>query len=194
MTTPSQNQPGSSTSPGSTSGATGTDSGQPGAGAQRLADEAKAQSRAEIDRARESTAHKAETLAESARAAAAALERDDIGHLSQYVSDMADGMTRFADGLRHKSGDEIARDVGRIARENPALFIAGSVAIGFGLSRFARASSRHGPHAMVPADEARTGLDSVGGRTPQGDDTVYSAGVLHDGPADTDSRDKGGMH
>lgn len=208
MTTPPQNQTdsmssASSTSAGSAGGPTAGDGGSTRASAERLAEDAKTRTRAELDRARDTAARKAETLAESARAAADALGRDDIGHLSQYVSNMADGMTRFADGLRHKSGDEIARDIGRMARENPALFIAGGVAIGFGLSRFARASQHHS-HAMVPADEARTDLGFAEGRSTTADDrTVYSTGSLGSGDTsgdmsgdtlDTGFRDKGGMH
>jgi hypothetical protein len=54
---------------------------------------------------------------------------------------MADGLRRLSDGLREKSADEILRDVRRVARENPTLFIAGSIAVGFGIARFARASA-----------------------------------------------------
>lgn len=203
MTTPPQNQTdsmssASSTSAGSSGGSTTGDGGSTRASAERLAEDAKTQTRAELDRARDTAARKAETLAESARAAADALGRDDIGHLSQYVSSMADGMTRFADGLRHKSGDEIARDIGRMARENPALFIAGGVAIGFGLSRFARAS-QHRSHAMVPADEARSDLGLAEGHTTADDRTVYSTGSLDSSNTSGDTldagfRDKGGMH
>lgn len=91
--------------------------------------------------ARTTAAENLEKLAGSAKAAATQLERDDVGHISQYVSDLAEGMTRFSGSLREKSGDEILRDVSRLARENPALFVTGSVAIGFALTRFARASS-----------------------------------------------------
>src|SRR5690606_28350087 len=38
--------------------------------------------------------------------------------------------------------DDIARDVREVAQRNPALFLLGSVAVGLGLSRFAKASGR----------------------------------------------------
>lgn len=197
MTTPPQNETGFGSSTSSTSSGSAQDPGGPESEqsrSKRMADEAKTRTKAEVDRARDSAAHKADTLAESARAAADALGRDDIGHMSEYVSKLADGMSRFADGLRHKSGDEIARDVGRMARENQALFVAGSVAIGFGLSRFARAS-QHRSHAMVPADEARPGAGFAQEHTPTGESTVYSTGSLDtSSAAGIDSRDKGGIH
>lgn len=193
MTTPPQNQAGA-TAGGArgSAGSSGSNGERTKADAKRLADDAKAQAKAGADKARDTAAHKAETLADSARAAARALEGDDIGHLSQYVSDLADGMTRFAHGLRNKSGDEIAHDIGRIARENPALFVAGSVAVGFGLSRFARAS-RHESHALVPQADARPGIDLAQGRTTT-DHTVYRAGSLHESDAPAGSRSKGGTH
>ena len=61
--------------------------------------------------------------------------------MSHYVSDIAQSMVDLADNLRGKSVDELVGEVNRLARNNPGLFIAGSVALGFGLTRFARASS-----------------------------------------------------
>jgi len=57
------------------------------------------------------------------------------------VSDIAQSMVDLADNLRGKSVDELVGEVNRLARNNPGLFIAGSVALGFGLTRFARPSS-----------------------------------------------------
>lgn len=51
-------------------------------------------------------------------------------------------MVRFADDLRGRNVDELVGDLNRMARNNPGLFIAGSIALGFGLTRFAKASGR----------------------------------------------------
>ena len=110
--------------------------------ARHLGEEARAKGREELEGLRGTAADNLEKLAEGAQAAASTLQHDDVGHLSEYVSDMATRMTSFSSTLRTKSGDEILRDVSRMARENPALFVTGSVAIGFGLARFARASQK----------------------------------------------------
>lgn len=107
-----------------------------------LGEQAKAEGKARVADARRTAADKVDTLADSAQAAAAQLRDDDIGHLSEYVSSLADSMTRLSSTLRDKSGDEVLRDIGRLARENPALFVTGGVAVGFGLARFARASEK----------------------------------------------------
>ncbi|EWC40958.1 hypothetical protein [Stutzerimonas stutzeri] len=109
--------------------------------AKEAGEQIKNQGKAQLDSYRGSAADELEKVAQSAKAAAAELESQDRAGLSHYVSDMAQGMVDFADNMRSKSVDELVGEVSRLARNNPALFIAGSVALGFGLTRFARASS-----------------------------------------------------
>lgn len=139
MTTPSQNPSGTQAS-GATS-RSGTNGGNLKDSASQLAEQAKSEGKRHVETARKSTADSVEKLARSAKAAASELQQDDIGHLSQYIANMADGMTSFASRMRDKSGEEMAQELGRLARENPALFVTGSVALGFGLARFARAKT-----------------------------------------------------
>ncbi len=101
----------------------------------------KNQGKAQLDSYRGTAADELEKVAQSAKAAAAELENQDSTGLSHYVSDIAQSMVDLADNLRGKSVDELVGEVNRLARNNPGLFIAGSVALGFGLTRFARASS-----------------------------------------------------
>ena len=110
-------------------------------------------------RLRETAAGNVDRLAESVQAAASRLAQDDVGHMSQYISNLADGMGRLSGSLRDKSGDELLREVGRLARENPALFVTGSIAIGFGLGRFARASQR--PSQSGQLDDSGTNADGT---------------------------------
>lgn len=110
--------------------------------ARQATDEAKHAGKDQLERYRGTGADELARVAQSVKAAASDLERDRPG-LSRYVANMANGMERIADDLRGKSVDELFRDVNRLARQNPGLFIAGSVALGFGLMRFAKASSQH---------------------------------------------------
>jgi hypothetical protein len=139
MTTPSQNPSGTQTS-GTTSG-NGTNGGNLKDSASQLAEQAKSEGKRHVETARQTTVDSVEKLARSAKAAASELQQDDVGHLSQYISNMADGMTRLASRMRDKNGEEIAQELGRVARESPALFVTGSIALGFGLARFARAKT-----------------------------------------------------
>lgn len=161
---PPTGQPGIGATP-----ATPGTSHQAGHGGDQLADQAAAEGRERVQQARETAAGKVDTLADSVKAAAEKLGDDDIGHLSQYVSDLAERLGQMSRNLREKSGDELLRDVSRMARENPALFIAGGVAIGVGISRFARASgSPRGSGTHDDSASHRTGSGGYAGASVAG--------------------------
>lgn len=211
MITPQQNQYGQNATGTGGDAARGNNEELKGS-ARELGEQAKAEGKARIADARRTAADKVETLADSADAAAAQLRRDDIGHLSEYVADLADSMTRFSSNLREKSGDEMLREVSRLAQEKPALFLTGSVAIGFGLARFARSSEQrrlqadtqsYSPpeHPMVPESDTTTYTSAPGavrgtqgasdGRDANsGDEAPPDAGQPGGNPADR----PGGIH
>lgn len=93
---------------------------------------------------RDHAAEELETFKHATDAAAEALAKDDHEGLSHYVHEMSSTIGELAENLRHKSVDELVHDVEGLARKNPALFITGSIALGLGISRFAKArGSRH---------------------------------------------------
>lgn len=115
---------------------------------QHLQDDAKAalesakeHGTAQFEQYRDTAAEQINALAQGAQSAAQQMEGSDTLGLSHYVTDIAQNMATLADNLRGKSADELLQQAGRLARDNPALFLTGSVALGFGLSRFLRASS-----------------------------------------------------
>lgn len=153
--------------------------------ARHLADEAREEGKARANQARDAAADNIDKLAEGARAAASELEDDDAGQLSEYVSEAAERMSELSGSLREKSVDELMGDLTRFARDQPAMFLSGSVAIGFGLARFARASgSRKGTRrfnaggspvegrssgSRPPGAEASSAGSSAGSVTPSSD-------------------------
>ncbi|MFC0677815.1 hypothetical protein ACFFGH_08185 [Lysobacter korlensis] len=139
MTTPSQNPSGTQASNAtSRGGQNGVDLKET---ASQLADQAKSEGKKHVETARQTTAESVEKLGRSVKAAASELKQDDIGNLSQYLTNFADGLNNFASRMREKSGEDIASEITRMARENPTLFVTGSLVIGFGLARFARAKT-----------------------------------------------------
>ncbi len=60
--------------------------------------------------------------------------------LADYATRLSSQLNEVSSRLRSRNVDELADDVRRLAERNPALFLLGSVAIGIGLSRFAKAS------------------------------------------------------
>lgn len=207
MTTPQQpplqNQHRGQTASGSASDAGRGDGSDLKHSAHDLGEQAKTEGKARVADARRTAADKVDTLADSAQAAAAQLRDDDIGHLSEYVSSLADSMTRLSSSLREKSGDEVLRDIGRLARENPALFVTGGVAVGFGLARFARASEkrrmRQETDDVYSAREYPVPMEGAGAHrdTTAATGTVYTSapGAIGDngtsGSSDSAGQDRG---
>lgn len=105
--------------------------------------DAKQQGTEQYAQLRDLATEQIDSLVESAQSAASALEGKDSLGLSQYLGQLATGLGSFADQVRDQSAEALLHKGAQLARDNPALFLAGSVAIGFGLSRFLRASASH---------------------------------------------------
>ncbi len=121
--------------------------------ASSAAEEAKRRGRDAADRAKEEAADRAEQFASTLESTAEELETTDGGEmLSGYGRSMAELMRRLAGGLREHEIEEFAGQLATFARRNPASFLAGSVAIGFGVSRFLKATSER-PHDEYGYDD-----------------------------------------
>jgi hypothetical protein len=90
---------------------------------------------------RDTAADQIEALAQGTKSFVSELEDKDTLGMSDYLVDMAESMSGLAGNLRGKSAEQLLHDGADLARNNPALFIAGSIALGFGLSRFLKAGS-----------------------------------------------------
>lgn len=102
---------------------------------------AREQADAQFGQYRDTAADQIEALAKGAKSIVSELESKDTLGMSDYLADMAESMTGLAGNLRGKSAEQLLHDGADLARSNPALFIAGSIALGFGLSRFLKAGS-----------------------------------------------------
>jgi hypothetical protein len=101
--------------------------------------DAKQQADAQFGQYRDTAADQIEALAKGAKSVVSELESKDTFGMSDYLADMAESMSGLAGNLRGKSAEQLLHDGADLARNNPALFIAGSIALGFGLSRFLKA-------------------------------------------------------
>lgn len=104
----------------------------------------------------------AETLAGAIDSAADHLDQEDHP-LGVYARDAAQQLSSFADSVSNKSLEELASDTRRLARENPAMFLLGSVALGVAGGRFFSASDRRGQDDYVDGRNAsRDARDTQG--------------------------------
>jgi X-X-X-Leu-X-X-Gly heptad repeat protein len=85
-------------------------------------------------------------LADGAQRVAAAVERtaeelegEGDGALSGVGHSVASLMRQLSGGLRDRDVAQFAGELGALARRNPGVFLAGSVALGFGIARFFKA-------------------------------------------------------
>jgi hypothetical protein len=102
---------------------------------------ARQQADAQFGQYRDTAADQIEALAKGAKSFISEIEEKDTLGMSDYLTDMAESMTGLAGNLRGKSAEQLLHDAADLARSNPGLFIAGSIAVGFGLSRFLKAGS-----------------------------------------------------
>ena len=117
------------------------------ASATESVESAKQQARSQAETGKSRLAEELDHVAHAAEKAAADLHDNNDDALSHYVGDMASTVGQLASGLREKSVDDLVRDVQGIARKNPALFIAGSIAVGIGIARFAKATEHRDQYA-----------------------------------------------
>ncbi len=101
-----------------------------GAQAESEATEALSQAGSEID-----------DLTYAIDAAADSLSDSDKDGLARYARQLSDQLSTLAQDLQNKSASDLAADARSMANKNPAGFFLGSIALGFGLSRFAKAST-----------------------------------------------------
>jgi hypothetical protein len=86
-------------------------------------------------------------LAEGVERIAAAVDRtadnveaDGDDTVSGFGRSLSSLMHQLAGGLRERDVEQFAHELGTMARRNPGVFLAGSVALGFGVARFFKAS------------------------------------------------------
>lgn len=123
-------------------------SARPEEGFQHLKDDvtealggARQQADAQFGQYRDTAADQIEALAKGAKSVVSELESKDTLGMADYLADIADSMSGLAGNLRGKSAEQLLHDGADLARNNPTLFIAGSIALGFGLSRFLKAGT-----------------------------------------------------
>lgn len=152
--------------------------------AKQTSQEAKQQAAQTLEENRGKAADELDKIAHAARAAASDLAGQQEQGLSNYVADMAQSIGSLAGSLREKNLDDLMHDAKELARRNPTLFLAGSIAIGLGISRFAKASARRSQESGevdVRRSEFDTSVESayppVGGSTSTRADTLYGPGI-----------------
>jgi hypothetical protein len=84
------------------------------------------------------------------------LREKSPGAISDYAGRAVDGLDSVAAALRQEDMRSLVGTVEEFARRQPALFMAGSVALGFALARFLRSSTRAEHGHRIAGDDGGT--------------------------------------
>jgi hypothetical protein len=122
------------------------------------------------------------------RAAAQSFDRSKSPTVARYADHAADRVERFSRSLHEQRWGDIIDDVEDVARRRPALFILGTVAVGFLVGRLLSApiTGEHAPRttaagALSPDEAVKAAISSASG------DGV-PAREVHEGSAPRESR------
>ena len=109
-----------------------------------VAQDVKRQSQEQFEARKQTAADQTEKLAGVVDRVSEELKSQNQESLADYAGQLAGSMKDFAESLRQRNLDELVRDTQQLARNNPTLFLVGSVAVGIALSRFLKASTQRG--------------------------------------------------
>ncbi|MGB7406763.1 MAG: hypothetical protein WA906_13825 [Pacificimonas sp.] len=130
-------------------------------GTSKLADQAGTKARGAAEEGKAQAAQTINNLAQSTRDAARQFEGTQAEGLTGYAATAADSIEQFAQTLENKSVDELIDDARDMVRKSPAIAIGAAAAVGFLISRFAKASERTTGAtdlaALDPRDDRRNG-------------------------------------
>lgn len=113
--------------------------------AKQTAQDVQRQAQHRAEEGKDRVAKGAEDLSRAGRRAAEDLEARGERNLAEGLRFAAEKLSGLADGLHQRSANDLLRDAEELARRNPALFIGGSIALGFALSRLMKASEPNRP-------------------------------------------------
>jgi len=105
-----------------------------------MAEQLKAEGKQKLEASKSSAAKQVEQVANALKNAGSELDRNH-STFAVFANQLASSIGSFGTRLREGSIEDLASDVQRAARRNPALFITGGFAVGVILARVLKASA-----------------------------------------------------
>ncbi len=138
--------------------------------ARALADRAREAAISALDRQKAEAASQLDGLAQAFRSTAENLESQHYGPIARYAGFAAENLGGIAEALNEQDLASLLDSARRLARRQPALFVGGAVALGFGLARFLKSSGEGLPPPSTDADPVHAkpaGDDDAPARAPR---------------------------
>ena len=111
--------------------------------ARQTASKAGSKARSAAEEGKSKASETIKNVAASTRDAASQFEDTQAAPLTSYVNSAADRIEQFGNTIDEKSVDELLDDLREMVRRSPAIAVGAATAVGFALSRFAKATD-HG--------------------------------------------------
>lgn len=109
-----------------------------------IANRAKDKGRSMFEQQKDTAVGQLDTVANALRSTAGQLHGDGKQQVARYIDMAADELQSFGSRFREKDLNTLIDDTQNLARRSPGAFLAGTVAIGFLLTRFLKSSAeRH---------------------------------------------------
>jgi hypothetical protein len=119
-----------------------------------LIDNVKQRANAQIDSQKSKATDTLGVIANAVRGTTGQLRNEQHDMLAQYIEGAANQLDRMSTTLRNKDMTTLIDDARRLARQQPALFIGGSFAVGLLAARFLKSSARHDREARGDSSHA----------------------------------------
>jgi hypothetical protein len=113
-----------------------------------MVEQARQQATTQLSSQKERAASTLGTLGSALHEASRQVREQDDAMMAGYIDSAASQVDRLADTLKQRDLGQILDSTGRFARQQPAVFLAAAVAIGFAGARFLRSSSQHSSQGM----------------------------------------------
>jgi hypothetical protein len=127
----------------------------------QLADQARQQVKSQLTQQKDRAAESLGSVAQALYTMGEQLRGQEQPAIAAYSDSIAETADRVFSYLADKDIDQLAGDVERFARRQPALFLTGAFALGFLASRFFKSSSPSNSYAMGASGYGTTELRSL---------------------------------
>lgn len=144
---------------------------------------AKDKGRSMFEQQKDAAVGQLDNVADALRRTASELQQSTSPQVAQYIDMAADQLETLGSRLREKDLDTLISDTQNLARRNPGIFLAGTMAAGFVLARFLKSSSERRLALPAPTQDSHVGTVPVPGTYPTSSTTMGSGEVSTSGPA-----------
>jgi hypothetical protein len=101
----------------------------------------------QFESGKQTAADQAQKVAAVVEQASSKFRENDLQTLAEYTSEIGTTIKNFSENFRNRSVEDLMNDTRALAKQNPTLFVLGSIAVGVAIGRFFKASAEARPNS-----------------------------------------------